>query len=487
MWNTNLEMCSGSAFRRQVLGAAVCLLMMGMGATAVMAQSPSPPQGVRVIGVDERLPNAAVGVTPGTASIAAGQAQQFSAQITGTSNTAVVWSATGGTVSQDGLYTAGPSAGVFSVVATLKGGTIAGAATVTICTNGCGNSSGTRDWRKWPFSVASPWNYPIGSLAQYASVSGLSSLGFAINYQNSWTSSVIIASDSDPTSLVTIRPDMWTFLANGGKVCGNSADVEATLRLNSTTDVVYPANYYSTLSTPDTSRWVLPADYKPAASSYSQNAYLPAGSCASPDTDALMAVFQPNGWVLDVYNAVTLSDNTIVGGIASYIDARGDGTGWWNGRRASMLPSFAGLIRKGEMAAGSIPHALAVTMSPTMLKEQAAWPAYAFDRNANYSGSLPMGALLAIPSQVDINSLGLSPKGKVIAAAMQKYGVYVVDRGGAGGMTLLAELGNTEIRWSGDAQDLGIIRNQLKWLTNNSASTPGGGGTPLAPMAPPLN
>ena len=52
-----------------------------------------------------------------------------------------------------------------------------------------------------------------------------------------------------------------------------------------------------------------------------------------------------------------------------------------------------------------------------LLKREAVWPAYAFDRDSGYSGTVPMGALLAIPPSVDIDQLGLSPLGRVIARA----------------------------------------------------------------------
>lgn len=344
----------------------------------------------------------------------------------------------------------------------------------------------TRDWRKWPFSSTSPWNYPIGTSATYASVTGLSSLGVGFNYNGEWTSSIVQASDTDPLAPLYWRQDIWSFLANGGKVCGNTSTAEQTLKQGETQSILFPANYYSTIATPDSSQWILPADYKAASVSYSSSPRLPKGACASPDTDGLMAVFQPNGMVLDLYEGVVMSDGSIVSAMASYIDAKGDGTGWWNGRRASMLPSFAGLIRTGEITSGVIRHALALQMSPTILKQQAIWPAYAFDRNSGYSGTLPMGALLAIPQTVNVDGLGLSTQGKVVARALQNYGAYVVDRGGSGGMTFLAELGNTEINWSTVSQDLGIIRNQLRWVTNNTAQTPGGGGTPIAPLAPPF-
>lgn len=75
-------------------------------------------------------------VTPGAATVSTGQAQQFSASGTysdgSTAAIAVTWSATGGTVSSGGLYTAGTSTGAFRVVATQQGGTKADTAEVSI-------------------------------------------------------------------------------------------------------------------------------------------------------------------------------------------------------------------------------------------------------------------------------------------------------------------------------------------------------------------
>ena len=99
-----------------------------------------------------------------------------------------------------------------------------------------------------------------------------------------------------------------------------------------------------------------------------------------------------------------------------------------------------------------------------------------------------MGALLAIPPSVDIDALGLSTYGKVIARAAQDYGVYVVDRGGSG-ITFLAEYGDPDIqlgraqRRAGMVAGLEIIRNQLQRVTNNSTTNRGGGGTPRVPLA----
>jgi hypothetical protein len=355
----------------------------------------------------------------------------------------------------------------------------------------------TRNWRYWPFSQSSPWNVPIGSGAVYKPVSALTGISAGMNYNDRWTSAIIIAADSDPLAPILFGPasgpqSMWNFLANGGKTCRNDVAVEAQIKIGASPLLPpYPANYYSTLATPDTTAWLLPNNYQPASLNYQSSAKLPLNSCPSPDTDALMAVFQPDGRVLDTVNTVVTSDGLILTSMASYVDARGDGTGYSNGRRASMIPSFAGLIRKGEIKSGRIPHALAALGPASLLKTEAAWPAFAFDRNAGYSGSLPMGALLAIPPNIDVRSLGLSPQGTTIARAAQDYGVYLVDRGGSG-LQFLAELGDPEIHWEGTAtttpwwQDLEIIKNALQQVVNNSAATPGGGGVPRVPLAPPF-
>ena len=65
-------------------------------------------------------------VTPATATVAAGATQQFSAvgrmSDNSTSSVTVTWSATGGTITTGGLYTAGSTAGTYNVIAVQQGG-----------------------------------------------------------------------------------------------------------------------------------------------------------------------------------------------------------------------------------------------------------------------------------------------------------------------------------------------------------------------------
>ena len=73
---------------------------------------------------------------PATVSLAPAESRQFSVSGTwsdgGTSSPTVTWTATGGTISASGLYTAGSTAGTFRVIAQHTGGTLADTSAVTI-------------------------------------------------------------------------------------------------------------------------------------------------------------------------------------------------------------------------------------------------------------------------------------------------------------------------------------------------------------------
>jgi hypothetical protein len=77
-------------------------------------------------------------LTPASVTLSAGSTQQFTAGGRMSDESAsvvnVTFSATGGTITSDGLYTAGSSAGTFRVIATEQGGTLADTSSVTVTT-----------------------------------------------------------------------------------------------------------------------------------------------------------------------------------------------------------------------------------------------------------------------------------------------------------------------------------------------------------------
>ena len=105
-------------------------------------------------------PTVNVGISPTSAPLLEGASQQFSSSVTGSSNTAVTWSATGGTISSTGLYVAGNSAGNFTVTAiSAADSTKSAVASVAISAPGpiSGSASSiTKDGITWTFSSAVP-------------------------------------------------------------------------------------------------------------------------------------------------------------------------------------------------------------------------------------------------------------------------------------------------------------------------------------------
>ncbi|MFN8037032.1 MAG: PA14 domain-containing protein [Acidimicrobiia bacterium] len=286
---------------------------------------------------------------------------------------------------------------------------------------------GTRDAALWPFSASGPWNVPRGEGATFTTDARTSDVRSGVGWVNagSWSQPVYVAAASDPLRTVSGR--------------------NQTLRYQ-----------------------------------------IPAGARPSPDDDAEMNVISPDHrWVNEIYGAVGPDGGgnySTSWNLLSPIDLQGPGGGADLGIRASGVPAIAGLIRTWELNGGSIKHAIAVSLSQSkMLYGPYVWPAVRDDPFGNQGGHVPMGTFFAIPSNVNVNALGLSAGGLMLAKALQDYGGYVVDTGGAMYAEQSAE-GNARLAEMRD--DLGRIMAQVQVVTNNSSSNPGGGGSPRAPFAP---
>jgi hypothetical protein len=124
-----------------------------MGTAGQPAPSPNTPPDTASV---------SVAISPSSASVQTGNTQQFSATVTGTSNTGVTWSAAGGTISSTGLFSAGATAGTYAVTATSAADKSKSAqASVTLTAPASpppsGNSSSiTKDGITWTFSQPVP-------------------------------------------------------------------------------------------------------------------------------------------------------------------------------------------------------------------------------------------------------------------------------------------------------------------------------------------
>jgi uncharacterized protein YjdB len=79
------------------------------------------------------IPPVSVTISPTTTSLFTNRTKQFTATVAGTANKAVTWSTDGGTISDSGLFTSPPTAGIYTVTATSQADpTKSASATVTV-------------------------------------------------------------------------------------------------------------------------------------------------------------------------------------------------------------------------------------------------------------------------------------------------------------------------------------------------------------------
>jgi hypothetical protein len=115
--------------------------------------------------------------------------------------------------------------------------------------------------------------------------------------------------------------------------------------------------------------------------------------------------------------------------------------------RAAGVPIIAGLIMYDEVAAGEIAHKIACATHFNAYKEST-FPAVWTD--GHYPGGIPEGAVLQLDPSLDLSRFDLLPGERVVARALQVYGMVNVDN--AGGSPLYGENLNHDPRgrsWKG--------------------------------------
>jgi hypothetical protein len=163
----------------------------------------------------------------------------------------------------------------------------------------------------------------------------------------------------------------------------------------------------------------------------------------------------------------------------------GDGREHNGSSTGAGIARYAAVVRASEIAAGTIPHAL--FFSTNMVKPgEVRYPATKTDgSNMDGVGSpIPEGARVQLDPSIDVDAIpGISKGAAAIAKALQTYGAYVGDNGGAR-MAFIAEYAPDTNAYqqaglSGDYVPLdGIPWDKLRVLSDWSGGTrptPGGG------------
>ena len=328
-----------------------------------------------------------------------------------------------------------------------------------------------RDPLLWPFASTSIWNMPIGTGAEFvpAQIEASKQIG---NFAEEEI--IILEADAPMVDLLESHAD-WD----------RSRD----------------------RCTPEPSRAVV--DRVPIPTDFLTEPKLGATD------DNAAAILRPDGRTLHQSQPVVRCANGVATSHYRFDDADLYGDGIIGAHGGSALSALGGTIRLGELLPGAkIRHALKIVILPRYYhynRDDATpgfrWPASIADGHASgtYTGrepALEMGSLLALPADFDLRTLRTEPA-RIIARAARDYGIYVVDTAGFDSYSIAIEwspngrvLDEFQRAWDMPfvqedlshpwSQDLAMIVTHLAVVTNNRPETPGGGGTPRVPIAPPL-
>lgn len=306
------------------------------------------------------------------------------------------------------------------------------------------NGAGDRLRGRRFLSDLSPWNRRVSDRARLRPVAGIGSAEAGLTSWSDAAASVAIhfAKPADPLVPVLFHPDTWRGVADGKwRRTGNPAAVEHEILRDARSRLEFPANPYSTQVAGRTWNGVpsgLPSSYRRAETDAPVRARVPREAEPATDWDGHTAIVQPDGRALELYAPIRLSSGEWVSQMYSFTDAACDlGIGWENGRRASMIQNYAGVLRMLDLERGRIDHALAILAPARFLRPAFEPPALAFDSDSSdYRGVLPMGAQLVLPrNRAPATHTVL---GSMLAEAARVYGMILVDRGG-GGFSIVTE------------------------------------------------
>jgi hypothetical protein len=155
---------------------------------------------------------------------------------------------------------------------------------------------------------------------------------------------------------------------------------------------------------------------------------IPIEAAVAPDTDGWLTVYDLSRRRDYGFWRFKNEDGKLTSSSGSMWDLDGAGILPLDGRgRGSGLPYAIGSIMYHEMKAGRIPHVLVACATGNSTRYRC--PARKTDGYVDHPYAQQEGMRLQLHPDYDTSAL--PPDGKIVAAALKEYGVYIVDNGGA--------------------------------------------------------
>ena len=147
----------------------------------------------------------------------------------------------------------------------------------------------------------------------------------------------------------------------------------------------------------------------------------------SPGDQHVLVLDNTNCWLYELFGSSVNTDGTWNAGSASVWDMQSNETRpfTWTSADAAGLPIFPGLARFDEVASGQITHALRFTLRNS--RAAIVPPASHWAANSTNASAAPMGMRMRLNKNFDISTF--SPANQVILKALKQYGMIMADNG----------------------------------------------------------
>lgn len=167
-----------------------------------------------------------------------------------------------------------------------------------------------------------------------------------------------------------------------------------------------------------------------------QDVPIPAGATPAQGTDSEMDIYDISTQTFWEFWVMSDSSGQWQGCWGGRIQNAGQSDGIFPnpyGGSATGLPYEAGEITAAELARGEIDHVMGIAIVNAAAWNVYSWPANRSDgyNPDNLPEQIPEGIRFRLDPSVDVDALNLTPVGRTIAIAAQKYGFVVWDKGGA--------------------------------------------------------
>jgi hypothetical protein len=172
---------------------------------------------------------------------------------------------------------------------------------------------------------------------------------------------------------------------------------------------------------------------------------LPKYPVPAPGTDGWMVVYQPSSDTMWEFWKFRMSGGRAYAEFGGRIEHLSANPGYYTatpgarfGASATSIPLLAGLQRIDELRSGSINHVVSFAMRDPQRGFR--WPAQRGDGVNALIAAAPEGTCFRLPATLNVDALPLTPYGRTLARAVQRYGMVMSDSTSVG-LAFFAEVG----------------------------------------------